>query len=315
MPQPTPGDVHISAALTNISVAYVQDASAFVADKVFPVVPVEHQSDQYWVFNKEDFLRDEARVRADTTESAGGGFNLGTQGYSAQVEAFHKDIGDQLRANADTVLQLDSAATRFVTQKLMIRRERRWASQFFSAGVWGTDVTPATLWSAANSDPVADIETGKMAIQGVSGFKPNTLVLGPQVKSALRNNGRVRDQFKFTSAESIDDAMLARLFGVDRVMSMDAVYSPTIEGGASPVTQFIAGKNALLCYTPSSPSILEPAAGYTFMWRGYVGSNNGMRVKKFRMEKNAADRIEGEIAYDMRQVAPSLGYFLSGAVA
>lgn len=315
MPQPTPGDVHISSALTNISVAYVQDASAFVADKVFPVVPVEHQSDQYWVFNKEDFLRDEARVRADTTESAGGGFNLGTQGYSAQVEAFHKDVGDQLRANADSVLQLDSAATRFVTQKLMIRRERRWAANFFSAGVWGTDQTPTTLWGATGSDPVADMETAKMAIQGISGFRANTLVLGPQVKSALRNNARVRDQFKFTSADSIDDAMLARLFGIERVFTMDAVYSPTIEGGASPTTQFIGGKNALLCYSPSSPSILEPAAGYTFMWRGYVGSNNGMRVKKFRMEKNAADRIEGEIAYDMRQVAPSLGYFFSGAVA
>ena len=34
-------DAHIDRALTNISVAYLQDASAFIADKVFPIVPVK----------------------------------------------------------------------------------------------------------------------------------------------------------------------------------------------------------------------------------------------------------------------------------
>src|SRR4051812_7942262 len=102
--QPTPSDVHVNAPLTNISVAYIQDQSLFVADRIFPVVPVQNQSNLYYIFNKEDFLRDEAKPRAPSTESAGGGFNLTTASYAAVVEAFHKDVDDQVRANADSVL-------------------------------------------------------------------------------------------------------------------------------------------------------------------------------------------------------------------
>ena len=44
MPNPTASDVHVNRPLTNISIAYTQDASTFVADKVFPNIPVAKQS-------------------------------------------------------------------------------------------------------------------------------------------------------------------------------------------------------------------------------------------------------------------------------
>jgi len=43
MAQPTNSDVHVDAALTNISVAYVQNAADFVAGRAFPNVPVSKQ--------------------------------------------------------------------------------------------------------------------------------------------------------------------------------------------------------------------------------------------------------------------------------
>lgn len=322
--QPGLADVHVNAALTNISVAYVQDPNAFIADKAFPVVPVEQQANFYYLFTKEDFLRDEAKPRAPGAESAGGGFNLTTASYSTNPEAFHKDIPDQIRANADSVLSLDSAATQFVTQKLLIRRERRWVSNFFGTGIWGTDVTGVAAapaggqflqWDVALSKPLTDLETGKMAILAASGMIPNTLVLGAQVFSKLRDNQSIKDQFKYTSADSIDVNMMARFFGVDRVLVANSVYTSTVEGNATPVTGFIAGKHALLCYVPPAPSLMTPAAGYTFQWNGYVGSIGGWRIKRIRMDWLNADRIEGEIAYDMKVVASALGYFLSGAVA
>ena len=42
---PNRGQTHIDKALTSISVKYMQDTSAFIADKVFPTVPVAKQSD------------------------------------------------------------------------------------------------------------------------------------------------------------------------------------------------------------------------------------------------------------------------------
>jgi hypothetical protein len=313
MPQPTPGDAHVNGPLTNISVAWIQK-SGFIAEKVFPTVPVQKQSDLYYEYSKDDFLRDEAKPRAPGTESAGGGFGLVTNPYSCLVEAFHKDVDDQLRANADSVLQLDSAATEFVTQKMMIRKEKRWMSKFFTTGVWGTDITPSTLWSAASSDPQKDVEVGKMAIQAVTGMKPNTLVLGARVLSGLRTNQAIRDQFKYTSADSIDVNMLAGLFDIDRILVAEAVLTSGAEG-ATGTTDFIAGKHALLCYSAPSPSLMQPTAGYTFAWSGFTGSIAGVRIKRIRMEHLESDRIEGQTAYDLKKVTGSLGYFFNGAVA
>ena len=71
MPNPGRNSTHIDRALTNISVAYMQSADTFIADKVFPMIPVQKQSDTYFEYDKESFFRDDARERAKGTESAG----------------------------------------------------------------------------------------------------------------------------------------------------------------------------------------------------------------------------------------------------
>ena len=69
-------NIHIDRALTNMSVAYMQDADVFIAGKVFPIIPVQKQSDLYFIYEKEDFFRDEAAERAAGTESAGGDYEF-----------------------------------------------------------------------------------------------------------------------------------------------------------------------------------------------------------------------------------------------
>jgi hypothetical protein len=135
MPQPTQNQVHVDAILTNISVAYMQSQENFIATKVFPVVPVSKQSDKFFTYTKNDWFRDEAQRRADATESAGGGYNLGTDTYQADVYAFHKDIGDQTRANADAPINVDREAAEFVTMRLALKMETQFVSSFFQAGI------------------------------------------------------------------------------------------------------------------------------------------------------------------------------------
>ena len=45
MPEPTASQIHIDAPLSDIAVAYKPDASLYIADKVFPIVEVDKQSD------------------------------------------------------------------------------------------------------------------------------------------------------------------------------------------------------------------------------------------------------------------------------
>ena len=120
---PTPGDVHVNQPLTNISIAFLQNANNFVATRVFPNIPVSKQSDRYYVYDRGEFNRDEMKERAPATESAGGGYSLdNTPTYFATQYSFHRDIPDQVRANADSVLNPDREATAYVTHKALIRR-------------------------------------------------------------------------------------------------------------------------------------------------------------------------------------------------
>ena len=103
------------------------------------MVPVQHQTDKYFVWAKADFFRDEAQKRADAVESAGSGINLTTQTYSAEVWALHQDVGAQVRANADAAVDLDMTITRVLMQKLLIRRDRIFQNSFMKTTVWGTE--------------------------------------------------------------------------------------------------------------------------------------------------------------------------------
>src|SRR5262252_5182979 len=114
MPNPNITQVHVDRPLTNMSVAYIQSEDAFVASKVFPMVPVDKKSDRYFVYTKDDWFRDDAQLRAPNSESAGGGYDLdNTPSYTCEVYAYHKDIDEQENANADIPLNMERDATRF----------------------------------------------------------------------------------------------------------------------------------------------------------------------------------------------------------
>jgi hypothetical protein len=323
--QPTQSDVHVNAPLTNVSVAYIQSQEDFIADKVFPMVPVDKQTDLYWTYTKNDWFRDEAKRRAPSTESAGGGYNLSTDSYSCEVYAFHKDISDQVRANADSMIDCDRDATMFVTQRLLIKRELSWATNCFTTSKWGKDYlgvasgevagTSFRQWSDfSSSDPVNDIKVGRMYIKSITGYKPNTLVLSEEVFETLKNHPDIVDRYKYTSDKVITTGMLAKLFEVDRILISGAVYATNNEGGTAAYS-WVMSKGALLVYSAPAPSLLAPSGGYTFGWKGLSGLGFSTAINTFRMQHLKSDRVEGESAFDCKIVASDMGVFFSAAIA
>ncbi len=319
MGQPTQNQVHVDVPLTNISTAYIQSQDAFIASKVFPIVRVQKQTDKYYTYTKNDWFRDEAQLRADSSESAGSGYGLSTASYSCDVYAMHKDIGEQVRNNADSQINLDREAVQFVTQRLLLRQEIQWVTDYFTTSVWATDSTPSNLWSDFTaSDPIEDIETGKETILSSTGMMANTLVLGYQVARKLRNHPDIVDRIKYTqgvTARTVTNEMLAAMFGVDRVLVPYGVKATNVEGETA-ATSFTHGKHALLCHVASSPGLLTPSAGYIFAWDGVSGGlGQNVGIKRIDVPLKASQRIEGQIAFDNKVVGTDLGYFFNGAVA
>jgi hypothetical protein len=325
MPQPTQSQVHVDAILTNISVAYMQRAENFIADKVFPVVPVDKQSDKYFKYTKNDWLRDEAKVRADGTESVGSGYNITTDTYFADVYAIHKDVGDQTRANADAPINVDREAAEFVTHRLLLRRELQFVSDFMQPGVWGVTASGVsgsaasgefTQWNNYTvSDPINDIEAAKQSILSQTGYEANTLVLGYDVFRVLKHHPDLVDRIKYTSSQTITEDMLARMFDIERVLVSKAIKATNAEGAAEAYS-FATSKTAMLAHVAPSPGLLTPSAGYTFQWTG-VSGGLGLTIgtSSFRLDELRATRIEAELAFDNKVVGSDLGYFWKDAVA
>lgn len=320
-------NAHIDRALTNTSVAYMQDASAFIADKVFPIVPVKRQSDVYYIYNKGDFMRDEAQVRGAASESAGGDYGVESSApYYCKKHAFHKDVTPEERANYDEPLNADIDATDFVSQKMLIRREMEWASNFFKTGVWGTEIegkaaSPSTgetlQWDTVNSDPIKDITTAAVKMASETGYKPNTLVLSPFAFNALKNHFDILDRIKYTQKGIVTADLLATLFEVEHVYVAWSVVNSAAKGATDSVN-FIMGKHALLCYSNPRPALKKPSAGYIFAWTGLEGSGAyGNRIVRLPMDLLGlgTERIEGELAFDAKKICSDLGVFFKNIVA
>lgn len=323
---PTMQEAHIDRALTNVSVAYLQDASAFIADKVFPIVPVKRQSDVFYTYNKGDFMRDEAQVRGAGTESAGGDYGVvANDPYYCRKHAFHKDVTQEERENYDEPLNADTDAADFVSQKMLIRREMEWATKFFATGVWGTEIggvaaTPTegqTLhWSLPTSNPIKDITDASVKMASETGFKPNTLVLSPYAFNALKNHEDILDRIKYTQKGIVTTDLLATLFEVEHVYVAWSVVNSAAKGAADSI-DFIMGKHALLCYSAPRPALKKPSAGYIFAWTGLEGSGAyGNRIVRLPMDMLGlgTERIEGEIAFDVKKVCADLGIFFKDIV-
>ena len=322
MPKMT--DAHIDRALTNMSVAYMQDASNYIADKVFPIINVKRQADLYYIYNTGDFLRDEARVRGRLSESAGGDYDLDSATYFCTKHAFHKDVAPEDRVNYDDPLDADKDAQIFVSQKMLIRREMEWATKFFKSGVWSTEIEGAAaaaagkaiFWNLDTSSPISDVTGESIKMASKTGYRPNTLVLSPPAFNALKNHIDILDRIKYTETGIVTTALLAALFEVKNVYVAWAVVN-TASKGETDAVDFVAGKHALLCYSNPTPGLRQPSAGYIFAWTGLEGSGAyGNRIVRIPMDMLGlgVERIEGEIAFDAKKIGDDLGVFFKDIV-
>lgn len=328
---PTHGDVHVNQPLTNISIAYIQDATNFIADRVFPNISVSKQSDRYYTYDRGYFNRDEMDVRAPGTESSGSGYTVdSTPTYYCPIYAFHHDIPDERRANADSVLAPDREATMLCSSKALIKREKLWVSKYFAGSIWTSDVdgvssgennsTTFRQWNDANSTPIEDVRNAKTTVLQRTGFEPNVMVIGRQVFDKLCDHPDIIDRIKYGQTAGrgiaqIDVSDLEAVFKINRILVMNSIENTAKEGQTNSHL-FIGGKKCLLAYAAPTPGLMTPTAGYTFSWTGFLGAaSTGQRIKKFRMEPIASDRVEIEMAFDQKLVAADLGYFFDTIVA
>ncbi|MGE3467656.1 MAG: hypothetical protein AB7J13_12060, partial [Pyrinomonadaceae bacterium] len=279
--QPNKQTVHIDRPLTNMSVAYLQSTTSFIVKEIFPIVPVDKASDKYFTFPKAAWFRDDAKPRGVGTKAASSGYDVETDNYSCEEWAHRHPIYDRVKANADNPLNLERAAVNFCARMMLQRLERSFVADFFTAGVWGTDITGVSGSPGAgevkhwdddtNGNPVGDVDTAKETILQNTGFEPNTMVIGYQVFNGLKESAAMEEKIKYGAGPGnpaiVTAQALAQIFGIERLLVAKSVVNTAKQGAAASMS-FNFGKAAWLGYVNPNPTIEMPSAGYTFAWTG-----------------------------------------------
>lgn len=323
MPNPTTNDVHLDVPLTNISVAHMQSMEGFVANKVFPIVPVQKQSDRYYIFDRADWNRNDMKERAPGTESAGAGYRLSDDSYLCKVFALHRNVDNQTAANADQQFDLDSEAAEFLSLKAMINREVSFQETYFKTGVWAEDLDVtadvdfgSVALNAVGSTPIKGLRAAIRRQQLLTGIKPNSLVIAGKTWDAIVDNedflSRVIGGANNNVPASVNKALLAQMLEIDMVEVADGLINNAAETAAGAESnQFVLDEGMLLFYKPRRAGLRTPSAGYTFAWTGLTGNAvEGTGVYTIDAPLIRSKRIEIEDSFAHKVVSAEMGTFI-----
>jgi len=324
MSEPTPTDVHVNQLLTNVSIGYIN--TMYIADMLFPLVNVRKQSDIIPRYDQSHWFRNTATLRGPGSVSLGGGFKVdNTLTYFCQRYSYRFEIPDETRDNSDEPYNMDSDGTMFVTDKMQMAREIRFATDFFTTGIWTGDQTGVAAAPAANqfiqwndyaaSTPLTDVETWADNVEGRIARMPTDMVIGKQAWSKLKWHPDLIDTIKYTQRGQLTTDIVAALFEMQRLHVGRAIQTTSVEGTAEASVAYtrVFGKAALLLYVPPAPSLMTPAAGYTFVWQRVP--NAIQYIKTMRNEEREIDIIEGNSYFDQARTAAGAGLFATALVA
>lgn len=249
----------------------------FIGTELLPWADIPSRSMKVIRFGKEAF-----RQYINTRRAPGSATRRLTFGYESDPVSLRQDsleavVPDEISGDARNVPGIDLAAVsvRGVQDIIGLGREVEIATLVRAPSLYAagnkTDLSGGgkKKWTAADSDPGADIRAGRDAVRRMIGRYPNVLAIGPDVFNALTGHEAIQERFKYTSSDSITTAMLAKYFDLDEVLVGKAVALPEGANDKTPATD-VWGKDAVLAYVPrGTGNILVPAFGYTYRLSGY----------------------------------------------
>ncbi len=267
----------IDPILTTVIQGYQN--TELVGEIICPRVEVDASGGQILQFGKEAF------VLYDTQRAPGGAtprMNLGYYGkpFALEIHGLEALAPDQITRDARAVPGIDLART-FITavqDANLLKLEYQISSLLRNAANYSAGNKIALTAGSQFSDPGLDVkalfQAGRAAIRAKTGKYPNTLILGPNQKYALSRNTAIRDQFKYSSPDSLTLAMLAQYLEIERVIEGNGVYAAHENADFSDVW----GKDCVLAYVPpGGRSYYTPGFAYTYTLRGHPLVRNPYR--------------------------------------
>lgn len=329
----TPSDLFRNLVLENVSMAAFQDPAMFIAREIFPTVPADEQVAKYFTFDMNSIAQDKMKIRAPGTEGEEGVWNASLASVVINQFDYKEKLPEELIATGGPAANSETVSAQSVAEVLMINEERRFGTAFWATSIWARDMAGAgsadathyVFWNNAASTPILDIENEKIQILLAGKRIPNVLAVGAYVLPQLLNHPTIIARLnagqtpggpamaQLNPQQQL--AMLAQIFGVERVVVARGVYNTTKEGSNTVVNAFcLDGKSAWLGYVNPRPSILSPASGLRFVARNIAGNDMGIRTWRYWDQPKRSWYIETAVDDVFQLISNKLGTFFPAIV-
>lgn len=276
MPQINPAQARVVNPVLSTIAQGLRDVS-FVGEALFPRVSVGLRAGQIITFGREEFMQyTTARAPGEATRRVEFGYTSGSYAlvdYSIEgrlpIEVMQEQESTANGWSIDGAQMAIRKANTILMRRLEIAQAtlaRTFASYAASNRV---TLSGTAQWSdySGVSNPTQVVETAKEAVRAAIGLRPNTIIMGPTVMARLRQHPIITDRLKYTGRDIATTEILASLFGVERVLVGDAVWS----NDAGTALTDVWGRDVVLAYTNTAPiaDMGAPTYGYTYNLGGY----------------------------------------------
>lgn len=308
------GQVYIDQALTQFSQQYRNDPTGFIQDVVAPMVPVDRKTGKYAYYPKSNLKAPVNSVRTGEAKTARANFQVEWKSYDELTEhalkdGITKDVYEQYLQPLDP----EQDTITYLMDQLQLEREIKLSNKISDTSVVTQYDTPSTQWDASTGDgtPFLDIEAGINTMQ-INGLRsPNTIVMGYQVWSQLKNHPDLLDRVKYSQLGTLTTELFTSLFadsGIGRTVVAKAAYDTTAEGLAAS-NSYIVGKNLWLIHSTPSPKLRDVNFMHTLVLK------NGRYVDSWVNQDRKTTFFRVNDYYDQFIIGPEVIYMIQDAVA
>jgi len=302
--------VHLNQPLSNIAIAYRPEN--MIADQICPIVPVDKQSDNYYIWQIADAFRITDDKRAPATEANVLDRNISSGTYFADNYALKDRIPYEDIENADAGFMFTERTSRveFLKDRLMLNMEYRVAKQCTSGSNVGSYSACASAWTDyTNSDPILDIETAIANVEDATGTRPNSILFGRNIWRHFRKHDDVLSRiFGYQTTNNgriVTSENVKALFELERVL-IGGAYQNTAGRGQTASLSGLWADHVLVYYAPMTPRKDKPSFMYGFRWNKIMN----MQAFIYQLPKSHAEEVELGYYQDEVITASALGFLI-----
>lgn len=310
----------VSPLLTDHAIRYSQDANAYIADKVFPVISVKKRRAQIATYGMDNYRIVEAlRAQGSYTNEVGHTITIGDH-YDIKERALKQLVTRQEQDDADRPIEPKQDAVENLMDRMRLIREKLMVDTVTNTAVisQNTTLSGTSRWDDySNSDPIGDIRTGITTVRSGSGKLANTLIIAWDAFDTLiyHPDFIARAQGAVVVTAEVVVKIIQQVFpSIQTVLVGQAQYNSAVEGGTDTLTDLWT-KVALVAYIEQKPKLKSRSLGFTYRLK-----SEDIVVDELPMEKGGegwdrkGDFVRVTEEYDQKLVDEKCAYLMKSVI-